>query len=249
MKESRQSRSTGVPPVSVIRRGRERVRTAPWRGDHSVALISLLPDTPFPSADLARQCRETLAGQGFSRVVTSALSPLEQAGFLAAGFAVEETLRLLGVDLRRSELAAVPAGLPLRRVPARRRPEVLAVDGAAFPEFWRFDGFALADALAATPSVRFRQAVGPSRETVGYAICGRAGRRGYVQRLAVRPDQQGRGTGRRLLLDGLHWLLRRGVTRAVVNTQVTNRAALGLYEAVGFRDEPMGLSVLSAELP
>ena len=181
--------------------------------------------------------------------MTSALSPLEQAGFLAAGFTVEETLRLLGMDLRRSELPGVPGGLPLRRVPNRRRPEVLAVDGAAFPEFWRFDGFALSDALAATPSVRFRQAVGPAGEPVGYAICGRAARRGYVQRLAVRPDHQGRGTGRRLLLDGLHWMLRRGVTRAVVNTQITNRAALGLYEAVGFREEPMGLSVLATDLP
>ena len=237
--------------MSVIRRGRERVRTAPWRGDHSVALVSLLPETPFPSADLARQCRETLTDQGFSRVVTSALSPLEQAGFLAAGFAVEETLRLLGMDLRRSELERVPPGPRLSRVPDRRRPEVLAVDAAAFPEFWRFDEFALSDALAATPAVRFRRAAepGPAAETIGYAICGRAGRRGYVQRLAVRPDRQGRGTGRRLLLDGLHWLARRGVTRAVVNTQTTNRAALDLYQAIGFREEPMGLSVLAADLP
>ena len=237
--------------MSVIRRGRERVRTAPWRGDQSVALISLLPETPFPSADLARHCREKLADQGFRRVVTSALSPLEQSGFLAAGFEVEETLRLLGMDLHRAGLPPVPSGPRLVRVPARRRPEVLAVDAAAFPEFWRFDEFALSDALAATPRVRFRRAADPggAGSTIGYAICGRAGRRGYVQRLAVHPERQGRGTGRRLLLDGLHWLARRGVTRAVVNTQTTNRAALDLYEAVGFREEPLGLSVLSADLP
>lgn len=122
------------------------------------------------------------------------------------------------------------------------------MDRAAFPEFWRFDSLALADALEATPAVRFRMAGGRFAPVSGYAICGRSGRRGYVQRLAVHPAAQGRGTGRRLLLDGLHWMLDHGVTRALVNTQTTNEAALSLYSAVGFRDEPVGLSVLSAGL-
>lgn len=237
--------------MAVIRLGRESVRVAPWRGDPAVAQIGLVPDTPFPSADLVRHSAKTLATHGFSRALTSALTPLEQAGFLAAGFVVEETLRLLGMELRRSDLEPVPPGARLVRVPARSHPEVLAVDGAAFAEFWRFDGFALADALAATPAVRFRRAVERSsnpRRTIGYAICGRAGRRGYVQRLAVHPDSQGHGTGRRLLLDGLHWLAARGANRVLVNTQSSNRAALDLYTAVGFREEPVGLSVLSADL-
>jgi ribosomal protein S18 acetylase RimI-like enzyme len=48
------------------------------------------------------------------------------------------------------------------------------------------------------------------------------------------------------VLDGLAWLERRGVERAVVNTQLENRKALALYESLGFRREPRGLSVLSA---
>jgi hypothetical protein len=39
-----------------------------------------------------------------------------------------------------------------------------------------------------------------------------------------------------------------GVRRAVVNTQVGNEAAMGLYLAVGFRQQPSGLSVLAAPL-
>jgi ribosomal protein S18 acetylase RimI-like enzyme len=69
-----------------------------------------------------------------------------------------------------------------------------------------------------------------------------------VQRLAVDPDYQRSGTGRRLLLDGLHWLRRHRVNRALVNTQVGNERALALYQATGFREEPVGLSVLSTGL-
>jgi ribosomal protein S18 acetylase RimI-like enzyme len=69
-----------------------------------------------------------------------------------------------------------------------------------------------------------------------------------VQRLAVHPDAQRHGIGRALLLDGLHWMRRRGVRRAVVNTQLGNDAALNLYRTIGFHHEPSKLSVLSAGL-
>jgi ribosomal protein S18 acetylase RimI-like enzyme len=233
--------------VDVIRWGREGARTSPWRGDGHVALITPVPEAPLLSVEFVRHCLGTLADQGFRRVITGALSPLEQTGFLAAGFGVEERLVLLGVTLDRA-LPSVPPGLPLRRVSRRRWPEILAVDGAAFPEFWRFDALGLADALRATPKVRFRMAVEPGGKIAGYAVCGRSGSRGFVQRLAVDPLSQRSGTGRRLLLDGLHWMRRRGVARAVVNTQPGNDAALRLYESAGFNKEPIGLSVLSAGL-
>jgi hypothetical protein len=50
------------------------------------------------------------------------------------------------------------------------------------------------------------------------------------------------------LLDGLTWMRRRGVARALVNTQVGNERALALYLQIGFEEEPAGLSVLSAGL-
>jgi ribosomal protein S18 acetylase RimI-like enzyme len=212
-----------------------------------VAFINPMPDAPLPSAEFLRRCLDTLAARGYHRVVTGALSPIEQAGFLAAGFGVEQRLHLLGIDLT-EELPPVPPGYPLHRVRRARRKDVLAVDRAAFPLFWRFDAAGLSDALHATPAVRFRAAMGPGSAIAGYAICGRAGGRGFVQRLAVSPSYQRSGSGRRLLLDGLVWMRRRGVIRAVVNTQVGNDAALTLYTRVGFREEPTGLSVLSAGL-
>jgi ribosomal protein S18 acetylase RimI-like enzyme len=237
-----------APASAVIRLGRERARTGLWHGEDDIALITPVPDAPFLSADFIRHCLRTLSDQGFTRVVTGALSPLEQAGFLAAGFDVEEHLTLLAIELL-DQLPPVPPGLPIRRVPRWRRPEVLAVDRSAFMEFWQFDSTALMDALSATPSVRFRMIVGDNGEAAAYAICGRSGGRGFVQRLAVRPEVQRTGSGLRLLLDGLHWMKRHGVTRAVVNTQVGNDAALSLYLKTGFREEPTGLSVLSTGLP
>ena len=88
-----------APAPAVIRRGREQARTGRWRGEEDIALITPVPDAPFLSADFVRHCLRTLSNQGYTRVVTGALSPLEQAGFLAAGFDVEERLRLLGIEL------------------------------------------------------------------------------------------------------------------------------------------------------
>jgi ribosomal protein S18 acetylase RimI-like enzyme len=233
--------------VDVIRWGQERAHTGRWQGDGEVAFLHPAPGAPLPSVEFLRRCLDTLAARGYRRVVTGALSSLEQASFLAAGFAVEEHLHLLGLDLTR-ELPPIPSGHPLRRVRRRRRAEILAIDRAAFPTFWQFDSGGLAEALRATPTVRFRAAVEPGGAIAGYAICGRSGPRGFVQRLAVDPGRQRAGTGRRLLLDGLVWMRRRGVARALVNTQVGNQAALSLYTQVGFEEEPAGLSVLAAGL-
>ena len=109
----------------------------------------------------------------------------------------------------------------------------------AFRDRWKV----LGDALAATPLSRFR--VATDGRPVGYAITGRAGRRGYLQRLAVDPDHHRRGIGVALVADSLRWLRRAGASAAVVNTQVGNDGALALYLATGFVPEPHGLTVLS----
>lgn len=236
-----------VPAAGVLRWGAEQARMGLWRGDGSVAYLAPVPNAPLPSGEFVKHCLVTLAARGFTRVVTGALSPVEQSGFLEAGFSVEERLHLLGVDLG-VDLPKPPPGLPLRRARRSQRQEVLEVDGEAFSPFWRFDEYSLVDALKATPRTLFRVAEAKDGRVAGYAICGRAGSRGYVQRLAVSPRSQGQGTGRRLLLDGLQWMRRRGVQRAVVNTQLGNERALALYKAVGFSEEPSGLSVLSAGL-
>lgn len=230
--------------LDVVRWGAGRLRVGPWRGDERIAYLAPVGDGPAPTPDVIRRAVAGLAGRGFREAVTAALGPHEAQGFLLAGFEVHERLHLLARDLR--QLPPAPA-VPLRRGRRRDRPEVLDVDGRAFSAFWRLDDAGLDEALAATPTSRFRVTAGPDG-VVGYAVTGRAGRRGFLQRLAVDPRHEGHGYGRALVLDGLVWLRRRGCDRVVVNTQEANGRALALYEGLGFRRQDSGLAVLRSRL-
>jgi ribosomal-protein-alanine N-acetyltransferase len=220
------------------------LRVRPWPVDPTTAHL-----VPYASRriqpDALQRVLAELADAGYDRVRTAALAPDEQGPFLAAGFQVDEHLHLLAHDL--DDLAPPARPSPLRRARRRDRPAVLEVDRAAFAPPWRLDLTGLREALLATPTVRFRIAV-VDGAVVGYAVAGRAGWRGYLQRVAVHPDHGGQGLGRVLVTDALDWLRRRGARRAVVNTQEGNAAALHLYEALGFRPEPRGLDVLGVPL-
>jgi len=222
-----------------------RLRVGPWRGDSSVAYVAPVGDGPAPTVDAIRRACAGLAERGYREVVTAALGPVEARGFLAAGFEVHERLHLLARDLE--DIPPAPA-VSLRRGRRTDRVAVLTVDGRAFDRFWRLDQAGLDEALSATPTSRFRVADAPNGGIGGYAVTGRAGRRGFVQRLAVDPALQGAGRGSALVLDGLAWLRRRNVERVVVNTQEANGAALRLYERLGFRRQHDGLAVLKTRL-
>ena len=228
--------------LDLLRLGGERLRVGPWRGDDRVAYIAPLP-AGGPSVDAVRAACSELTARGYSEVVTAALGPGEAHGFIAAGFTVRERLHLLAHDL-----ATIPVAPPISTRRGRRhdRATVLEVDRAAFDSFWRLDETGFDEALTATPSSRFRVSGDP--DAVAYAVSGRAGRRGFIQRLAVAPGEQRRGLGTALVIDGLRWMKRRGVDRAVVNTQERNETALALYQHLGFTVQPSGLAVLRAAL-
>lgn len=233
--------------VDVVRRGPERVRVAPWRGDARVAQVTPLAESPPLSAAMVRHCREVLTERGYRSVVTGALAEREQRGFLEDGFAVHEELHLLVHDL--GDLpgpAPAPGGARLRTGHRWHRARTLEVDAQAFAPFWRLDHAGFEEAMAATPQSRFR--VATTGRVIGYAVSGRAGDRGYLQRLAVDPTASGRGIGAALVVDALHWMRSRGAARAVVNTQVANERALALYLRLGFHLQPSGLAVLGRPL-
>jgi GNAT superfamily N-acetyltransferase len=216
-------------------------RLGSWRGQQDVAYLSVGADRP-PTPEVVERCIGRLRGRGYSAVVTSALTPADTLPFVDAGFAVRERLHLLSHELR---------DLPEPRHDTRRarsgdRPAVLALDALAFDDFWRIDADGLESAVQATPTRRFR-VVGDT-EVLSYAITGRAGRHGYLQRVAVHPEARRLGYGTTVVGDGLRWLRRHRVTRALVNTQLEYSAALALYAACGFRPLPTGLCVMSRAL-
>ena len=228
----------------VVRRGQERLRVGPWRGDHRVAFIAPVGDAIPPTAAMVRHACEVLQERGFERALTGALAERERGGFLSAGFEPHEQLHLLAHDL--VDIPEAPTVRHRRAWPGDRD-AALAVDGAAFPPFWRLDRDGLREAIDATPVARFRVGTIDGR-VIAYTVTGRAGRRGYVQRVAVEPAHTGHGFGRALVVDGLHWLRRRNVTEAVVNTQSGNERALDLYQRLGFRLQSSGLLVLALAL-
>lgn len=215
-----------------------------------MALLGPAPGGPLSGPAGVRAAVEVLQSEGYRRVVSPALAPVEQEAYLANGFTVRERLHLLERPVRLADLRppAGPDGVRTSRALTQDRPEVLALDHRAFDDFWQLDEPGLLDALAATPTARFRVALLDDR-LVGYAITGRAGRRGYLQRLAVDPDVRRRGIASALVDAGVAWLARHGVRSLLVNTQERNEVALALYERLGFTHKPAGLAVLQLELP
>jgi GNAT superfamily N-acetyltransferase len=223
----------------TVQWGPDRLRIGPWRGDPAIAELAPVVAGRSPDPRNVARGVELLTARGFRSVVTGALAPEEQVGYLGAGFAVHERLHLLAHDLHH---LPPPPPVRLRRARRRDRADVLAVDHAAFAPFWRLDERGLDDALRATPSSRLR--VAAHRAVGGYAITGRAASRGYLQRLAVHPGHQGSGLGAALVLDALLWLRRRGCRVALVNTQEANERAFRLYRRLGFVPRADGLAVL-----
>jgi len=222
----------------------DRFRVGAWHADHRIAYVAPTPSGIGPSPGGVRACVERLRGEGYVGAVTSALRDDEARSFIAAGFSPQESLRVL-----RRSVDDVPAidldGAHHRRARRRDRAAVLEVDHAAFAPFWQLDEPGLSEAIEATPSSRFR--VVDSDGVVAYAICGRAERLGYLQRLAVHPDHAGRQLGSMLVWDALKWLRRRGARQALVNTQESNVGAVSLYQRLGFELDHDRLHVLRSQ--
>jgi ribosomal protein S18 acetylase RimI-like enzyme len=218
------------------------VRVATWHGRPDIATIAVR-GVDAPSPRTIDRLLDRLRDDGYRQVLTNAVGPGASVWLVESGFTVRGRLHLLehGLD----ELSR-----PSRRTRKATRADreaIIEVDAASFDEFWRFDDLALREAMRATPRAHTR--VASIKNVVsGYGLFGRAGATGYVQRLAVGPEGQGRGLGHALLHDGLRWLQMHGATRALVNTQEDNTRALDLYLRAGFTRLPVGLCVLGRDL-
>jgi GNAT superfamily N-acetyltransferase len=74
----------------------------------------------------------------------------------------------------------------------------------------------------------------PSGDVVGATVVVLAGDCGYVDRIAVRRDERGKGLARALLVDAFEQARDRGATRSELATD-SRTGALGLYEKVGMQ--------------
>jgi ribosomal protein S18 acetylase RimI-like enzyme len=124
---------------------------------------------------------------------------------------------------------------------------MLTVDHAAFDEFWRFSRIALVESLQATSKSNVFVIRDGDLGITGYAIVGYGHAISYLQRVAVDPRWQGSGMGRSLIRAAARSARRQGSKALLLNTQLDNVAAAGLYDAEGYRQLPELLAVLRAE--
>ncbi len=176
----------------------------------------------------------------------------ETPGFFQCGFTLREQLYVL-----RHSLAALPKrpltkGVKIRKPSSSEIAEVVEIDRRCFDSFWTMDRQGLREAIEATTRARFRIAVHheetrPDR-IVGYAITGLGDKKGYLQRLAVEPEFQGKGIAQQLVDDGFEWLRFWRAREEFVNTQTKNERALNFYVKMGFQLLDERLNILEFDL-
>ncbi len=182
---------------------------------------------------------------GYSEAVCAVFGHAAARPYRDAGFSEHELLVLLRHDLTGLEvLPPVPAGTKVRRLRHDDWADLVRIDAAGFDARWRLGQRGIRDAYRATPRSRLRvlDLGGSTSDGVdGYAVTGRSGANGYLQRVAVDPARQRSGGATALVGDSLRWLALRGARQALVNTQRSNDAALRLYELLGFvrLDDPL----------
>lgn len=221
-------------------------RVQQWSFRPDVAQIVLYQQRPMPTADDFRGWTGELRGLGYTRLRTSAVTTDVWRDLDAIGMRPVQELALLEHDDPGAVRAASRHRPRTRRLRLGDHPTASAIDRFAFDDGWAIDETAIHDVCTATPHHRARWIAAPDvtgradtdrhvHPMAGYAITGRDGTQGFLQRLAVDPAHQRRGLARALVVDSLHWLARRGARRALVNTPTHNEAALALYEGTGFR--------------
>lgn len=191
---------------------------------------------------------------GFHGILWQANTSDQATALLEQNFVERDSLHLL----IRNTQGPIPTPFPLpgelesRRVGSHQIEELLALDALSFEPFWQLDERSLEEALLATPRHRFRVIVdrssGKDNQIAGYSIFGLGGGFGFLQRIAVAPEYRGSGIAKHMTLDGLRWIKRWRGFSVSVNTQTSNKAALGLYLALEFHLQNQSLLILEHPL-
>ena len=207
----------------------------------------------LPEAPILQSWVDTLSRWGYDSVRTSPLAPVAATALSAVGFSTSQKLTLLerpeaGPVIVSRRLQSVRSRFPISRMPAASMVEaILRIDRAAFGEEWMMDEQTLREALHATHRARIFVSRAQGRIS-GFVIAGITDSYGFIQRLAVHPDFQRHGDASSLVQNSLAWIQSRGCRSTVVNTEVSNAAALSIYERNGFIPLDYNLSIMERQL-
>ena len=243
--------------AGVIWSGATTARARPWPQVPSRAFLliggSHNPMLQLPETPILQTWVDTLSRWGYDSVRTSPLAPVAATALSAVGFNTSQKLTLLerpeiNPVIPTHLLQSVRPRFPMSRMPATSMVEaILEIDRAAFGHEWMMDVQTFREALHATRRARVFISHAEGRIS-GFVIAGVTDSYGFIQRLAVHPDFQRRGDASSLVQNSLAWIQSRGCTSTVVNTEVTNAAALSIYEHHGFVPLDYNLSVMERQL-
>lgn len=238
------------------------LRVIDWRGqsfryswlptEPGTACLVPIPGRVQLSAESVSQAISRLRAHGASAVVTAAVPPDCAPAFADTGFVEAESLVVLSLDPDHYVPAADAQVVRLRSVRPWEIDLVLSVDAAAFEPKWWLHRNGYDEAMAATPRTRARVVATPAWPKAAsidaFLLSGFAGNQGFIQRLAVHPDVQGRGYASALLDDAVRWMQGADVETISVNTHPENERALAIYERRGFERAPHDLTIWRLEL-
>jgi GNAT superfamily N-acetyltransferase len=214
-----------------------------WRAHLDIVAMKGLWCSERRVPALLADIRDAAREHGFARLL-SPLLPVDFAKpYLREGMEPVQEIIVLRMPLKgRRPLLTSPGdvGVTLRVGSLADLPEVTALDGAAFEEFWRYDEDMLAGYIA-----HERLGLAVRGDTiVGYTLCTVRGDEASLGRLAVHPDLQGHGVGAVLLEDALAYLERTGADRVSLCTQTENVRSRSLYRHAGMTEVPGRLLAL-----
>ena len=110
--------------------------------------------------------------------------------------------------------------------------EILALETAVFTNPWPRE--MLARELADSPVTRLYALRDPAGRLVGFCLCWVVLDELHVNTIAVAPELRRQGLARRLMRHVLAEAAAAGARRATLEVRRSNRAALALYEELGF---------------
>jgi GNAT superfamily N-acetyltransferase len=76
-------------------------------------------------------------------------------------------------------------------------------------------------------------------KVVATAIVGYDGHRGWIYKLAVRPDLQGKGIGTQMMEQAESWLRQQGCLRVKLQIDEARGGVAGFYKNLGYEVQPL----------
>jgi ribosomal-protein-alanine N-acetyltransferase len=207
----------------------------PWRNRPEIASVESLVAVRHLE-ELLRAALERCAEQGDELMLTVELDTRRSpARYERAGLEMLEEVITYEMGIRREPWSGSDH-IRLVRVDADDEAAidlVTRIDQASFPWLWR-NNRAEFDVYLHTPGVEV-WLVEEDGEPVGYFGVTLFPDWGHLDRVAVVPEQQGRGLGLETLGLAVDAMRKQGARRVGLSTQRTNRRSQRLYERFGFQ--------------